>query len=298
MKKLILTSVIAGLTASSVASAATIYEQDDLTLKLEGDYQIQAYQPIGPDEDLDIDYDDLELTFGANYKLNNGMEAFGTVVLDFKDQGDGSDDEVVDEAYVGLKNGSFSTSIGRQYWGSDDFGVEKAVEMDGGNAFPETGGTDTIKFGYQNTRFSAVLSHDLEENDDDSATDLLLTTKLGRADLGLVYQDYKETASADSIQTTGIMASFDLGKTNVGLDYSTNDDADFTNAVVEFPIMSKTTGAVGATLESPDGSDDIVHWYANATHAYNDNVSVFAEIGDNDEDGSDFGYLTGMRVQF
>jgi len=31
MKKLILTSVIAGLTASSVASAATIYEQDDMT---------------------------------------------------------------------------------------------------------------------------------------------------------------------------------------------------------------------------------------------------------------------------
>ena len=46
MKKLLLTSVIAGLTASGVASAATIYEKDNLTLNLDGEYQIQAYQLV------------------------------------------------------------------------------------------------------------------------------------------------------------------------------------------------------------------------------------------------------------
>lgn len=298
MKKLILVTVIAGLTASSAASAATVYEKDGLTLDLKGDYQVQAYQPVGTDEDLGIDYDDLELKFGASYELENGMSAFGQLDLDWKDQGDGNDDDVVDEAYVGLKAGAFSTSLGRQYWGSDDFGVEKAIEMDGGNAFPTTGGNDTIKFKYDAGQYAATLSHDLEENNDESATDLLLTTKLGPAALGLVYQDYKANGSADSIQTTGVMASFDLGVSNVGLDYSTNDDADFINAAVDFPLTPQTKGAVGVTSESPDSGDDVLHWYANATHQLNSKVSVFAEIGDNDVDNTDMGYLAGMNVTF
>lgn len=298
MKKLILTTVIAGLTASTAASAATIYEKDDLTLELGGDYQIQAYQPIGADQDLDLDYDDLELKFGANYTISNKISAFGQLDLDWKNQGDGSDDDIVDEAYIGLKTGSFTTSLGRQYWGSDNFGVDKAIEMDGGNAFPTTGGSDTIKFGFDVGRLNATLSHDLEESDDESATDLMLTTKIGIAEVGLAYQEYQESASADSIETTGVMASLDLGKTNFGIDYSTNDNGDFTNAALAFPVMHKTTGAVGATLESPDGSDDIVHWYANATHNLHKNVSVFAEIGDNDVDNTDLGYLAGMRVKF
>lgn len=298
MKRLILASVIAGLTASGVASAATIFEKDGLKLDLDGNYQIQAYQPVGTDEELGIDYDDLELGFVASYALENGMSAFGKLGFDWKDQGDGSTDNDVEEAYIGLKSGAFSSSLGRQYWGSDSFGVEKSVEMDGGNAFPATGGNDTVKFSYDAGQFAATLSHDLEESDDESATDLLLTTKLGPAALGLVYQDYKANGSADSIQTTGVMASFDVGAVNVGVDYSTNDNGDFTNAAVGFPLAPQTDGAVGVTLESPDGGDDILHWYANAGYDLNSKVRVFAEIGDNDADGTDVGYLAGMNIKF
>ena len=300
MKKLILATAIAGLIASSVATAATVYEKDDLALTVNGDYQVQIYQEIGDDEDYNVDYDDLELKFGAKYTLSNGMTAFGQLDLDWKDQGDGSDDDIVDEAYVGLKMGGFTTSLGRQYWGSDDFGVEKAYEMNGGTAFDyaSTGGNDTIKFGYESARFNATLSHEFQESGDEEATDLMLTTKLGRANVGLAYQEYQPVAGADTVDTTGIMASFDIGRTNVGIDYSTNDYADYTNAAVSFPIRGRTTGAIGATLVSPDVGDDATQWYLNATHKLHNNVSVFAEIGDNDVDNTDIGYLTGMQVTF
>ena len=302
MKKLILATAIAGLTASTVATAATVYEKDDLTLSVQGDYQVQLYQEIGDDKDLDVNYDDLELKFGAVYNLSNGMTAFGQLDLDWNGQGDGfgdaDSDEIIDEAYVGLKMGGFTTSLGRQYWGSDDFGVEKAYEMNGGTAFGITGGNDTIKFGYESSRFNATLSHDLEDNDDEKATDLFVSTKFGPAKVGLAYQDYQEAPGTDSVETTGIMASFDVGRANVGIDYSTNDDVDYTNAAVSFPIRGKTSAAIGATLVSPDVGDDATQWYLNATHKLHDNVSVFAEIGDNDVDNTDVGYLTGMQVTF
>lgn len=300
MKKLILATAIAGLTASSVATAATVYEKDELSIDVNGDYQVQIIQNIGDDQDADVEYDDLELKIGAKYNLSNGMTAFGQLDLDWKNQGDGSDDDVVDEAYVGLKAGALSTSIGRQYWGSDDFGVEKAYELNGGTAFDETntGGNDTIKAVYNTPRFGAVLSHDLGENNDEKVTDLLLTTKFGPAEVGVVYQDYEFSGTNTSLETTGIMASADLGRTNVGIDYSTNDNVDATNVAVSFPIAGKTTGAVGATYKDFDGGDDATQWYLNATHKLHNNVSLFAEIGDNDVDNTDLGYVTGMQVKF
>ncbi|PWQ92808.1 porin [Leucothrix pacifica] len=296
-----LATAIAGLTASSVATAANVYEKDDLTLSVEGDYQVQIYQAIGDDADHDVDYDDLELKFGAKYNLGNGMTAFGQLDLDWNGQGDGlseDGDEIIDEAYVGLSKGAFTTSLGRQYWGSDNFGVEKAYEMNGGTAFGTTGGNDTLKLGYEGARFGATLSHEFQDSGDEEATDLMLTTKFGPAEVGIAYQTLQAQAGAERLETSGIMASFDVGPTNVGFDYSTNDDADYTNAAVSFPIRGKTTGAVGATLIDEDGQDDVTQWYLNATHKLHSNVNLFAEIGDNDVDNTDLGYLAGMQVKF
>ena len=306
MKKLILATAIAALTATTAASAATMYEKDGMTLDLQGDLQIQALQGVGADQDVDVDYDDLELELGAKYSLGNGMTAFGHLGLDWKDQADGTDDSIVGEAYLGLQAGPFKASLGRQYWGSDDFGVEKAIELGGENAFPDTGGAETVKLSYNASRFGVTLSHDLEDDgvdengdpDDASATDLMLTTKLGRAEVGVVYQDYQENSATDSIDTLGVMASFNVGRANVGVDYSTNDDASFTNAALGFPIRGAASGSIGATLEDQDGADEIVHWYANATKNLHKNVSVFAEIGDNDADNTDLGYVAGMQIKF
>lgn len=299
MKNLILATAIASLTATSAVTAAPLYENDNLSVNLNGDLQVQLYQEIGADKDLDVNYDDLQLNLGTEYKLNNNMTAFGQLNLDWNAQGDSdAGTNVVDQAYVGLKTGAISTSIGNQYWGSDDFGIEKAIEMNGGTAFDNTGGSDTIKVAYDSKRFGAVLSHDLEVEDDESVIDLALTSTFGPANVGVTYQDYQASAAADSVETTGVMASVDLGRTNVGLDYSTNDSVDYTNAAVGFPIAGKTSGAVGVTLAAPDEGDDVVQWYANATHKLHSNVSVFAEIGDNDEDETDLGYLAGMQVKF
>lgn len=300
MKKLILASAIAAITASTVATAADLYTNDGVTVSVDGNYEVQIIQDIGENESGEVEFDDLQLDFGVNYKLDNGMVAFGNLGLDWAGEADDTlvnGDDIIDTAYVGLKVGGLSTSLGQQYWGSDDFGVEKSFEMDGGNAFPETGGTDTVKFAYAAANYGVTLSHDLEE-DDESATDLLITTKLGAVDLGVVYQDYKDVPGADSVETYGIMASTDIGRANVGIDYSDNDTDSYTNVAVGFPIMPKTKMAVGATYADLEGQENITQYYGNVTRNLNSNVSVFAEIGDNDVDASDLGYMAGMKIAF
>jgi len=301
MKKLILSTAIAAITASSVASAANIYEKDELTIKLNGDFQVQLFDPVGEADDLDVDYDDLQLTLGADYKLGKGMAAFGQLGLDWKGQADADeddDDAVIDTAFVGLKVGSVTGSIGRQYFASDDFGVEKAIELDGGNAFPTTEGNESIKLGFGRGNVDAVLSYDIEDDNDEEVTELGVTTSVGKVELGAVYQNYKETPNSGTDETFAVMASMDIGRSNVGVDYSTNDDSQYTNIAVGFPLSPKTVAAVGMTFEAPDGPDnDVEHWYINATHKLHNNVSVFAEIGDNDAD-EDLGALTGLQVKF
>ncbi|MDO6461899.1 porin [Granulosicoccaceae sp. 1_MG-2023] len=302
MKKHVIASAVTAVLCSGAASAATVYQQDELKLDLKGDLQVQLFQKPGEDQDMVVDYDDLELKFGAEYDLGNNMAAFGKLELDWKNQGDGSDDDIVDDAYVGLKFNAMSVSLGRMYWASDDFAAEKAIEMDGGTAFPETGGTETLKFEYSDAMFGAVVSYDLEEEDGDSTVfEVVLTTKLAMVDLGVAYQSYEDDPSAagsESIDTLGILASADAGPVNLAFDFTSNDDLDAINFAASVPFAETVEGAAGVTQHSPDEGDDVLYWYANVTKAMHKNVSVFAEIGNSDEDDSDMGFLAGMRVKF
>lgn len=298
MKKLLLVSAIAAI--STTASAYDLVEKDGFTLGVSGEYEIIMRQQIGTNQDLLMHYDDLALDFGANYVINNRISAFANLGFDWNGQGDGTaaTDEI-DSAYVGLKVGGLTTTVGNQTWATDDFGNDKDIKFSGGTAFGTTSGKDTIKFAYGMGNYGLTLSHDMEEATDESSTDLLVTTKVGRVDLGVAYQDYKASSTAASVDTVGLMASTDIGKANVALDYSSNDASNNTNASVGFPVTSKVGAAVGATyVDGKMGAADVTTWYTNATYSLNSNVSVYAEIGDNDAANSDLGYLAGMKVKF
>ncbi len=76
MKKLLLAVAVSSMAAGSV-NAATVYEKDGFTYKLNGDFQVQFRQATGFDERADVEYDDLELKNYVAYDLGNDMTAFG-----------------------------------------------------------------------------------------------------------------------------------------------------------------------------------------------------------------------------
>jgi hypothetical protein len=65
------------------------------------------------------------------------------------------------------------------------------------------------------------------------------------------------------------------------------------------PIVKTTKVALGLNTLDPKGTDTIQEWHANITYEFptQKNVSIFAEIGDTDEDNVDLGYLTNLRIK-
>jgi len=197
MKKLILASAITAIAAGS-ANAATVYEGNGLKYQVKGDFQIQLRQDIGDDQELDVEFDDLEIKNTITYDLGDDLQAFGQLDFGFKEDAEGiNDGSDLEEAYVGLKYGAVSVAIGKMDFASDSFGVDRSYESAPGVA---------------EDRFDAQGTN----GDDESK------------------------------------------------------------------------------------ADDINYWYANATYAFpaQKNVSIFAEVGDTDEDDVDVGFLSGLRIKF
>ncbi|MGB0867722.1 MAG: hypothetical protein ACPGSC_14515 [Granulosicoccaceae bacterium] len=61
MKKSVLATSLSALLFAGSSSAVTPYDKDELKLHLNGDLQVQLFQKSGADNDLDVNYDDLDL---------------------------------------------------------------------------------------------------------------------------------------------------------------------------------------------------------------------------------------------
>lgn len=310
MKKLILSTLVAGVTAAGTAGAATVYEGNGLTYKVNGDWQIQLRQDVGDDQDLNVDFDDLEVKNRIEYDLGNGLTAFGQLDFGFKNDANGTGDgSHLEEAYVGLDFGAATVAIGQMDLAGDNFGIEAQYE----NTLSEDrfeavrdNGDDVIRVTTELAGVSVIATAELEAESeasgDGEAFDLFAATRFGAVDVAAAYQSVEEAGS--DIDTWGVSAAWDAGFATLAADYSASDtdagDIDQYNLVAIVPVAATTKVAVGVANIEEDGTEDKTEWYANVTYAFANqpNVSVFAEIADTDEDNADLGGLVGMRLKF
>ncbi|MFV8569907.1 porin [Marinobacter sp. SBS5] len=312
MKKLLLAVAVSTVAAGSV-NAATVYEKDGFTYKLNGDFQIQLRKKIGDDTNEYVDFDDLELKNYVSYDLGNDMKAFGRLDFDFKDHANGKDvDEPIEEAYVGIQYGVTSFSMGKQNFASDEFGIEEAYESpldeDQFDAV-KTDGDDTFRVDVELDNVYLVASYELEAEDKGGITgeffDLFASTEIAGLELAAAYQR-NTPIGLDEKDTWGLSAGYDFGMFGLAADYSVTDDSNtdlettLYNIAATIDVTSTTAVALGMQNQEEDNSDDVTAWYANVTYKFPTakNVSVFAEIADTDEDDTDMGFLAGMRVKF
>ncbi len=311
-------SIVAGIlvtVASLNVGAATVYEKDGTKVDFKGDLQIQLRQKVGVDQDLYMDYDDLSVSFGASHKNESGITAYGLLKMDWKGQASGDAKAAVDEGFIGLKYGPVAVEWGRLDWGSDKFETDQAIEIaDGFVAHPTDKGVESIKAIIDLNLATLMLSTDLEVKDNSSAAEAYLVTnpkKLAGLALGVLYQTYQPATipadddegtpaiKPDSIDTVGVRAVYSISNIKLGADYTTNDEIDVANVSVGVKIPNTATSvAAGMAMEMPDAGDDVNTWYANVKHSVHKNATVFAEIGGNDADDTDLGYLAGMKVTF
>ncbi len=304
MNKTLRTLCLCSFVAARNSHAVTLHKDQDITVRLGGDFQVQLLQAPGSEQELGLDNDDLALKFGVKYSLESGMSAFGQLDMDWKRQGDGSDDDVVDKAFVGVGFGMLSIALGRMPWGSDALHAEQAVEFDAGSAFTDTAGSDTVQLKFSGADIIAVLSTELEEGGDQTATDVYIGTATAGVDVAVAYQRYQasqedsEVSAGEKTETLGLVIRFELGPTAFAIDYSSNTALSAINASASTALGSKTRAALGLTHLSPNQGDAELHWYANLRHKLHKQVSAFAEIGDSNIEDSELGLLSGIRIKF
>ncbi|SDT94429.1 porin [Desulfobacula phenolica] len=321
MKKILCSMIMAVLIISAgEAHAITVYKKDGVTYDIKADLQIQLRKDVGKDQDLDVEYDDLEIKNSIKYDIGNGFSAFGQLDFGFKNAADKPDSDAdphLEEAYLGFGYKGGKIFMGKTDSAADYFGIEGAYEEPlSCHAFDRIGHTDgddiigaAFKFSLDDFQFNIIATHEIEaesEKSDGNGTfsDIYAEMKFAGFTVGTAYQTYEASGSDQSEDIYGISLSYDAKFVKVGADYSVaEDELDFWNLFAKIPVKSiNTTFGVGYQMIEPDKSsdEDISAWYANITYKFpaHKNVSIFAEVADTDENNVDMGYLFGVRVKF
>ena len=318
MKKTLV--AVAVMLASASANATTVYDNEGLTYTVNGDIQAQIRQKAGINKESDLEFDDLEIKNHVSYELNESTSAFGRIDFGFKDMANKDDGEAeLEEAYLGMAFNDIAVSFGKMDTASDEFGVEKAIEVDASDEDRfdaiATDGDDVIRVDAEMENVTMVASYEMEaqgsDKPNDSHFDLFVGTELSGLELGAAFQRFETAGGNNDIDTYGISAAYDFGQFELAADYSASDadiETDTANAsqynlAASFAATSDTEIALGMIDTSFDdevGAEDFIEYYANVTYKFpaHSNVSMFAEIKNTDLDDSDMGYLAGMRVKF
>ncbi|PLX73683.1 MAG: porin [Desulfuromonas sp.] len=318
MKKTCALIALAMFCFSSAATAATIVKKDGFTYKIKGDLQIQIRKDVGIDEDLDVEYDDLELKNYVSYDLNDNIKAFGGLDFGFKNAADKSNSDEgphLEEAYLGMTfNKSYSLIVGKADSAAYEFGVEGAYETstseDAFEGFGAEDGDDLIKVVIENDNFTVMASHEIaadsEKSDDNGEfTDIFVSAKVAGLEFGAAYQMFEQ--GSDDYDIYGVSVAYDAKVVKVAADYSVAEDiADVMNLYVGVPVAETAKIGAGIVFTDPDDStaDEITEWYANATYKFpaHKNFSVFSEVSGDDQEkngeDSEVGFLVGARLKF
>lgn len=331
MKKLVIGVVLAAfLAVAGPAQAGTVLKKDNFTYKIKGDWQIQFRKEIGDDEDLDVEYDDLEIKNYAAYAINDNLTVFGELDFGFKNAADKSDEDDgphLEEAYLGVKFSDFKLMVGETDSAGDQFGIQGTKETvladDCFDEFGATDGDDLIKLEAEFAdMITVVAAYEIEADSEKSHEngeffDIFVGLNIQGFSAGVAFQNMQPYGYDDDLNIWGIQAGYDAGFASFGVDYSKTDADDdllaagivdgysdnvgILNIAVAVPVDTFTFGA-GYVMLTPedDDEDDINGWYLNVIYKFPSakKVSLFAEVGDTDEDGADIGYLAGMRIKF
>ncbi|MFS1875029.1 porin [Enterovibrio norvegicus] len=315
MKKTILAMAVPALLAAGAVNAATVYDQDGVTVTIGGAAEVQLYQGYefgNADTKLDVRLDDGELNFAVDVEVSEGLTAMG--YFDFDNDKTSVEN---DELWAGLKGDWGQATAGRQLTLWDDSGIGEDIEL-GLEGFPGTAptdGEDVLKYRYDADAFWFGIAHDLDTGDDADHTDVGVGTSVAGLDLALYASSFNTSATVEgtAIQVSAVynVDAFTVGASYTDYEQESNGtkvDAD-TGSRVEL-LAGYAVGDfqyyLGYNFAETDADWDGNNVYANATYKMHANVKTYVEVGYAEQDpepttgksDDSTGFLVGLEVKF
>jgi predicted porin len=295
-----------------------MHDADGISVELYGQVELQYVNDKEKGEDAIIDIDEANFGVQAGYDINEDFTAIGVVSFDASDDDSDNSNAVLDDAYVGFTSEKYGTfTVGQQVTIFDDAGIGSDKEFGLASFYDQTdNGEQVIKYTIdKGTVYGGVayLLDDGESDDGLSAIDGKIGVRFEGVDLTAFYGrgELAETAGGGDVTNLNLEARYTIGDVTLAAAYaSLNTDSTLTidednlGDLDNFGLaatyqLGKAQFATGWSLTDADNLDDKINTYfVNASYAFSSNVSSYVEIGGDDIDDSELGYVAGMSVTF
>lgn len=305
--------MLTSLFAATAAHSATMHDADGITLELFGEVELQYVNDLDKDEDAIIDID--EATFGveAGYDITDDVTAFGVVSFDASDDDQNQSNAVLDDAYVGFSSAKYGTiTVGQQVTIFDDAGIGSDFEFGLASFYEQNdNGEQVIKYTLDRGNYYGGIAYLLDNGESDDGLDAIdgkIGVRFGGADLTAFFGQ-GELAGGGDVQNLNLEARYTFDAITVAAAYaSVNSDADNSDmdniGLAATYQLDKTQFAAGWSLTEVDSGsttnngDDYNTYFVNVSYSFIENVTAYAEIGGDDQDDTELGYVAGMNITF
>lgn len=311
---------ITGLFAATAAQAATVYDADGVTLKLNGDVKINYGSDVRKfnDNKVDSNYielDDADFSFALGYEIGNGIELGATMEIS------GEDDNIaLSDTFLSVAGDFGTVTVGKQPLIFDDAGIGEDFKF-GFDTYANTtdSGEQVIKYkGDWDTFYAGVaymLNGDATSNgdgttgeDDKNQVDANFGVRFAGIDAAVYYStgtnNLKQDNNAYILQAMYNADAFKVGAfySNETIENSNGSDLSDLNhyGVSGNYYMDAWNFGLGwgAEKDNLTSNNDRNDYYANVAYAFTSNIQSYVEVGYSDEDDSEVGYVVGMEVVF
>jgi len=306
MKKTILATMLTSLFAATGAHSATMHDADGLTVELYGDVEVQAINTLDEDEGHKIQLDEANFGVETAYDINGDVAAVGVISFESITDNDNENGATLDEAYVGFASGKYGTiTVGKQVTIFDDAGIGGDFQF-GFNDFYEqtTSSEQVIKYTVDKGNYYGGIAYIVNQEDSDGqrTVDGKLGVRFSDVDLTVFYGKSDLEAGGD-VENINFEARYTIDQLTLAAAYATTEmdgdnDVKSLGLAATYQVNAQVQLAVGYANIDEDNEDDINQYYANASYAFGNNVTTYFEIGGNDDDNTELGYVAGMAISF
>ncbi|WP_117233253.1 porin [Vibrio maerlii] len=332
MKKTLL--ALAVVTAATSAQAVEIFNQDGVTVGLHGDIEV-VYKNETTRSSFQQEIQDADFGFDVRYMINDEFTAGAYWEFDGSEYSN-ADVTKNGDTYVALYSQSYgSIKFGRLCTALDDAGIGSDYQY-GISSFFDTNmamcGDEGVRYDIDTGMFYGTLGLIQQKVDSDGESiadnqDAYIDGKLGLrvADFDFTaFFGLGETAAPVAVggnvddSVYGLEARFGgIENLNLAAAYYVTD-ADFQNATgkdfntdtIAFAAdyyMDLWTFSAGYSIGSHDlagktenGQEytEQDNWFVNAGYGIAPNTTVYAEVGGDDQSGSDLAFAIGAKAEF
>lgn len=302
MKKTLI--ALSVLVAAGSVNAAEVYSQDGVTLDFAGDVDVQYYKGTENDSDAEIRLDDADFSFTLKSEINEDLKALG--FFEFSgEEGDAATGDV----YVGFESATKGTVvIGKTTTVFDDLGIGNDYEfgLQGAADNMDADGEEVIRYNYSGDALSFAIAYKMDPvgADDDAST---VDGMIGYAAGDFAGRLFVGSNNSDTMEGTAYILEGDYTIDDLLLQatygFSTQDtgtgDVDYSVVGLAASYsMDKASLNAGWSLFDQEDADEVNNFFVNVDYAIAAQTTVYAEIGINDADDSETGYVVGMALEF